>query len=619
MTVPFERQLGAQPGVQLNPLRDNSEIPSLDNSDQRFGIMCRLTRGRIDKPFLVNRGNLYKKTGRGEQIRVSALNEAWIHINEALNNGAYEAVVQRLVTDSAVVKYAVAYQGAGAAFSFTVEAGAITAITPTTAGTGYTVGQALTITEEGGSGATAEVATVDADGGILTVTVSAGGTGYTTPTISVANPISFGVSTTVPIGPYLFALKHLECYNDGIKIDFRADEKKTAGVAVANDRITIIVRDKDGDALYEIYGSLDPTALDDYGNSIFLEDVAGKLTGDNVEIEVGATTSIATTSPAYGYDPTTLVANWAKSGVLIAFTEGGTAYTTQDYADARTKLQFTPFNYSYISSGGSQSTALIAQLVQLAYDTNRQLRIDVPGNLTPAAAIAFVEGLNLGGNVNAAHLVHVFWAPLKTNDPTGLNGKGYFGVATLNIAYACGRNAQRNAKGFAPKNRVIAGREHPLNRTGVTQTYIPTSQELSTLARAKINPVISISFTGGSRYVFSDSLTSAQVDSSLKKLISVADMSTSIDEAVTTYGNDVVQLPMQDAQKRLNDFLRNLFEGAEASGWLVPSADPFMAGSAWKFEVKPNEVNPYDKIDVNYWLRYDGTVRQIFVTQTLSR
>ena len=45
MTVAFVRQLGSEPGVQLNPLRDASEVPSTDNADQVFGIMMRATRG----------------------------------------------------------------------------------------------------------------------------------------------------------------------------------------------------------------------------------------------------------------------------------------------------------------------------------------------------------------------------------------------------------------------------------------------------------------------------------------------------------------------------------------------------------------------------------------------
>ena len=90
MAVAFVRQLGYESGVQLNPLRDNSEIPSSDNSDQVFGIIMRSTRGRIDRPFKVDRGNVFKKLGTGEQMRVNTLNEAWVHVVEALNNGAYE-------------------------------------------------------------------------------------------------------------------------------------------------------------------------------------------------------------------------------------------------------------------------------------------------------------------------------------------------------------------------------------------------------------------------------------------------------------------------------------------------------------------------------------------------
>jgi hypothetical protein len=153
----------------------------------------------------------------------------------------------------------------------------------------------------------------------------------------------------------------------------------------------------------------------------------------------------------------------------------------------------------------------------------------------------------------------------------------------------------------------------------MTQVYSPRDQELNALARAKINPVMYEVYTGGGRYVFRDSLTCALVESSLKKLISVADMSTSIDDAVTRAGKDMLQLPMQVAVKRMQDFLVELFEGAESSGWLVPSSAPEMNGNAWKFDVRPNEVRPYDRMDCSYWLRYDGTVRQIFVTQTLTR
>lgn len=618
MTTAFVRQLGAEAGVQLNPLRDNSEIPTQDNYDQAFGIMMRATRGRIDKPFKVDRGNVFKKLGKGEQIRAApgyALNEAWVHVVEAVNNGAYEAVVQRLVkADEAVIKYAVAYMGSGLVLGTpTVSGGVVTDIPITNGGTGYGVAPDITITGVGtGASATATVVA-----GVVTALTIVGGTGYSSaPTVTVADTPKFTAALNLPAIPYLFAVKHLECFNDGIKVDFRAEEKRVGGVNVANDKITLVIRDRDGGALYEFTGSLSSTAVDDYGNSAYLTDVVSGMTGA-VEVSVGLLGEIPATSTAYGYSAATGQPNWAKSNVLACFTEGGTGYSIGDYMAAREKLQYTPFNYGYISSGGTQSAALLAQLAQLAFDTNRQLRFDVPGGLSVEAAIAFVENQNMGAS-QTSHLMHQFWPLFKSDDPTGVNGKGYYGAATLNIAYACLRNAQTDAKGFAPKNYPIAGRQWPVRRTGIVHDARPSDQELNALARAKINPIMFETYTGGGRTVFRDSLTAALVESSLKKLIAVADMSTSIDDAVTRFSKDVEQLPMSVAVKRAQDFLKVLFEGAQVAGWLVPSSEPNMNGAAFKYEAKPNAIRPYDRMDINYWLRYDGTVRQIFVTQTLS-
>lgn len=554
MSTAFTRQLGAESGVQLNPLRDNSEIPAGDNSDQVFGIIMRATRGRIDKPFAVDRGNVFKKLGNGEQMRLSALNEAWVHVVEALNKGAYQAIVQRIVPAAAAIKWLV-------------------------------VGVEM-------SSATPPVPT----GGF-----------------------TFTASTTDPSGPFLFAVKHLECHNDGIKVEFRSESTQSGGLDVANDKLTLRLRDSDDALLYEFYGSLKSDSTDDYGNSNYLPDVVQSQT-DAVEVRVGVTGAsavIAAGSQAYGYDSNGRQ-QWTKSPALVCFTEGGTAYSTQDYMGAREKLQYTQFDYAYISSGGTQAPALLAQLAQLAFDTNRQLRFDIPGSLSVDAAIAFVNQLNMGAS-QTAHLMHAFWTPLKSDDPTGVNPNGYIGTATLNIAYACGRNAQVNAKGFAPKNYPVAGREWPIQRTRISQTVKLRDQDLSALAKAKINPVVYETYTGGGRYVFRDSLTCALVESSLKKLIAVADMSTSIDEAVTRAAKDNLQLPMEMAVKKTQDFLKTLFEGAETADWIIPSSEPEMGGKSFVYDVRPNAVRPYEDMDVTYALRYDGTNRRTFVTQTLSK
>jgi hypothetical protein len=543
MATAFTRQLGAESGVQLNPLRDNSGIPAVGNSDQVFGIVMRSTRGRIDKPFKVNRGNVSALLGGGETIKANSLNEAYVHVVEALNKGAYECVVQRLAPSTAQ---------------------------------------------------------------IYTANLNIAGDGTHTWTASLVADAAAELT-----------VKHYGCFNDGIKFSIHSDEKKVGGVLMDNDMVTLRVLDAGNVVIHEFTGSLLPSKLDDSGNSLFLPNVIAAYT-DLLEVQVASGfTVIATNSLAYGYDSFGK-SKWATSNLLNCFVEGGFAYTTADYMRCREALQYSPNDFAYIASGGTQSTALLAQLAQLAFDTNRQLKFDVPSNLSADDAITFVEQLNMGANPTA-HLIHAFWSPFTCDDPTGINPKSYLGTSTLNIAYCCLRNAQVNGRGFAPKNYPVAGREYPVQRTRITQSVILKDQQLNALAKAKINPVVYETYSGGGRYVFRDSLTCALVDSSLKKLISVADMSSHIDEAVTRAGKDFLQLPMKVAQSRMNDYLEFLFSGAQSSGWLVPSSDPSMGGKAYKFSVVPDEVRPYDKLNVSYWLRYDGVARQIFVTQTLTR
>lgn len=544
----FKRQLGSESGVQLNPLRDSGELPAGSNADQVFAIPMRATRGRIDKAFTVNRGNVKARLGKGESVRVNSLNEAWVQTVEALQKGAYAAVVSRLHTSEAALSWIVVKE--------TLDVGDL----PT-------------------------------------------------------GNYTFEVSPTEPVAPYLFAIKHLECFNDGIKVSFHADENRVGGVNQGNSMVTLRLLDKDDEKLAEYTGSLLPGDTDDNGNSKYLPDVIANRT-DTLEVLVGATTEIAATSSAYGYEGRT--PKWVTSDVQIYFTEGSTTYAAEDCQRAAVQLEKTQHAYGYIVSGGTKSAPLMDALFGLMHRLNRQFRFDVPGDLEPEAAVAWLEQMNASGR-ESAHLAHAFWAPLKANDPAGINPRFHLGTAALNVAKSCARNAQTNAKGFAPKNYPVAGRDWPVDRSGIVQTYTPDDQELDLLARAKINPVIYSTYTGGGRYVWLDSLTCAPVDNSLRKLISVVDMSTSIDDAVTRFAKDALQKPMKVSVKMTIDFLQALFEGAEASDWIVPSDDPVMDSRAFRFEVKPNEARPYDRMDVSYWLRYDGTNRQTFVTQTLSR
>lgn len=537
MTAAFVRQLGSQPGIQLNPPRDNSDGFVPDNSDQVFAIAARLLRGRIDRPFKVNRGNVERKVGKGESIRTNALNEGRVQLVEALGRGAYEAVVCRLVPAAALLKYVVA------------------------------------------------VADVDGD-------------------------LSWNVYEELP-EDYVIGFRHLECFNDGAIFEVHADAVREAAVEVDATLINVRIREPNGNILLEQAGSLSMTALDDFQRSAYLPDVIETTYKiPEVEVFIKPGSVIAVGSNAYGRG-TNGLDNYSSSGVQLYFTEGGTAYVTDDLIRARTQLKNAEFDYKYIASGGTKSPALLAQLAQLANDLGRPMALDVDGTLTPAQAIAFVEQLGLD-----AYLVRAFWAPLRCDDPLN-GGKVVLGTSGLNVAFSCARNAIKDARGFARMNAPIAGKDYPLGRGGITQIYDPDEFELSDLAKAHINPVLYARYSGGGVYVFTDCLTLAKTEASYRKLTTVADMSSTIDDTVCLALKEFLQLPMTETIARGKRFLQKLFEGAQSAGWLVPSVE--LDGKAFLFQLVPDPVRPVDKVKVTYSLRYDGVTRQIDVTQTISR
>ncbi|MEJ7808179.1 MAG: hypothetical protein WKG03_19930 [Telluria sp.] len=543
MFYPHTRQLQAQPGVQLNPLRDNTDGFSPQPTDQAFAVVGRFKRGRIDAPFRVNRGNLKAKLGTAESLRLSALNEAYVQTSETLDGGAYEAVVVRLTTPAAANGYAAFVVGVG------------------------------------------------------------------------GTPSAFPATMTVPLAPFVFHLQMLDCFNDGYRFEVAANKTLAAdGVAsVPAKVITLRIREPNNNLLYEFTGSLDPLAVDEHGKDYFIGSVIESQT-DLVKITVAADADIPITADCYGRNPDG-TQKTATSGVnpVVLFAEGGTGYIASDYDAAVAKLENGSVDFGYIIGGGSQAVALLSKLGALAVRSNRQFAYDVPGNLTPAAAAAFVGQLNFD-----SHYIQAYWAPLLTDDPVN-GGKAYIGTSGYNVGLRCARNAQTNAYGLAPKNYPVAGKDWPLARTGVKQMYSTADPELSDLANAKINPVIFQRYNDGGKFVFSDSITSAKVNVSYRKLISVSEMSATIDDMVAKFGREVLQLPMDAAIKRTEAFLKATFDGCRASDWFVASNDPALGEKGYTFSVKRNNVRPADRMDVTYGCHYDGVVRAIHITQTLSR
>jgi hypothetical protein len=516
--------------------------------------------------------------------------------------------------------------GTGATARITDTAdGVITAITaPVSSGDYLNSVPAISIKNiNGGIGSGAQATATVTAGDISAVTVVSGGSGYVAGKILVTanlatNP-SFTLSNTLPdhdVEPYLMAIKDLECINDGVIVSMHSESvANSSGVDVDTKKIVIKIIDPKSPRSYRYVftGDLTDNGLDDYGFSTFLPDVISRKT-EVIEAYIGGDAFISKDSLMYGDDEDG-EERWVSSGVLKAFVEGDAAYTTATYVAARNKLINTPLDFHYISSLDTDSVAMIKELAYLSYATNRNLRFDVQGD-TYLEAIAFINSLNIPERLEN-HLLHAFWCPVLAEDPTSQNGSMQMGAATLNVAYACLRNARRNSRGFAPKNYPIMGKRWPLGRSrkNLRALQTLTRAQLNALAKAKINPVI---YEDG-QYIFADAITCAQVDVSLRKLIAVTDMSTSLDDGVTRFCNSVKGYPMEDAIKLTKDYLKTLFEGAEAAGWLVPSLDPDMLGKSFKYEVIAHPDRPYDSWIVNYWLRYAGTARQAYVTQTYIR
>ena len=535
MGIAFTRQLGSEPGVQINPLKDRTTGGVLGTFDQTAAIVGRFTRGRIDKPFRVNRSTLKTLLGKPASISLSLLNEAYVHVYEALQRGAREVVVSRLSVPGAVVSWV----------NF------------------------------------ASLATS-----------------------------TFAVSSTAPVAGTL-GVKYLGCHNDGIIVRVHADTKLVTGSPAANDVVTVKILDADGVELFSVKGSLNSASVDEFGQSNFLPDVSAALTS-RLEWAIVGTPTIATTHDGYGKDASG-VDKYATSAVMANFTEGGTGYVAADYDRSVEALRNGQQDFGYIMGGGTRAVLLITKLADLAFDTNRQFIFDVAGDLTASGAIAFVASLGFG-TAGRDHYPQAYWAPLISLDP--INGNlVVLGVSGVQAGFRCARNAQTNNYGLAPKNQPIAGLNGALGRARVTQILTLTDQNLSDLADAKINPVIFQMFSSGSLFVFSDSLTCANTKLSYRKLIPVAEMSADLDERIARFGRECLQLPMEQGIQRMKDYLQKLFGYALASNWLVDEGNPEIPPFA--FEVKRNAVQPADRMDVNYWLHYDGVVRQVFVQQTI--
>ncbi|WP_395601215.1 hypothetical protein AB4P95_29825 (plasmid) [Pseudomonas sp. A1437] len=547
MTIPFSRSIDKRSGVQLNYINDMSEMPSTSTVAHNMAITGRFARGRTDKVFAVSRDKIKRVLGSAQSLSVSALGEPYVHIYEALKKGTVQAIVSRLVSADATNKLMVA---------------------------------------------TAAVAPAEGQPAPPVWTLVDEATGAT--------------------GTYLIAIRHLECFSDGVKAEIHADAATDAeGEPVASKIITLQLRDVATNAIVlgPYKGSLDPAALDEFGQSNYIADIVAQYTDLLQVVDVHADAEVPVACVFYGKKDNKDV---YASAALNYFTEGSTLYTTEDLDAAIDRIKRSKPTFTYIGGGGTESLALISRLLDLGKQINKQVAWDIAGRFTPEAAATFYA--SVGGATDSLYS-QCYWAPITATNPV-VGGKAYMGTSGMNIGLRCARNAQTNAKGIAPRNVVIAGSDFAVDRTSMVQTYEPSDDELEVLAASRINPVIYKDYASGGKYAWLDSLTGAQTEGATK-LIAVVEMATYVDDTIASAAQEALQKPMAKAIEKTTKFIATFLEALQSANWLQPSEA--LDGACYQATIQANANQPFEKMNIDTAICYDGTARIIVQQQSIVR
>lgn len=413
-------------------------------------------------------------------------------------------------------------------------------------------------------------------------------------------------------GSYLLAIKHLECFSEGVKAEIHADAAvDDAGAPAASKIIVLQLRDVTTNeiVLGPYKGSLDPSALDEFGQTYFIADVVAQYTDLLEVVDVAADASVPITCGFYGKKDNK---DAYSSAILKYFTEGPTLYTNDEIDAAIDRIRRSKPTFTYIGSGGTENLMLISRLLDLGKEINKQVPWDIAGRFTPEAAVTFYE--SVGGATDSLYS-QCYWAPIKATNPV-VGGKAFMGTSGLNIGLRCARNAQTNAKGIAPRNVVIAGSDYAVNRTSMEQTYEPSDDELELLAASRINPVLFKDYASGGKYAWIDSLTGAQTEGA-SKLIAVVEMATYVDDTIASAAQEALQKPMAKAIEKTSKFVGTFLESLQSAEWLQPSEQ--LDGSCYSATIQANANQPFEKMNIDTSICYDGTARIIVQQQSIVR
>lgn len=106
MQVPFKRALvGDQTGVVVKVPADTTGMMLPSAGAGVVAVVGQFSRGRYDKPFLVDRSKVQQALGKPKSMRANRQNEAHVQAYEAALRGASGIVVSRVVSAEAKLKW----------------------------------------------------------------------------------------------------------------------------------------------------------------------------------------------------------------------------------------------------------------------------------------------------------------------------------------------------------------------------------------------------------------------------------------------------------------------------------------------------------------------------------
>ena len=405
---------------------------------------------------------------------------------------------------------------------------------------------------------------------------------------------------------YLLAVKMADAIEQGVYVTF------AAGSEDGYVRVTIRELDKnsagfdtdEGYVLYEFEGSCVAGELDENGNSAFIDDMASRFYGDWLKVVVAKEIDAKQLADAMSKP---------RSAAVIAFEDKGTV-AVENKTKAVTALGRTNIKYRYLVVS-SNDIVINSQMMALAQEFNRKIFIEVPGELTPEAAAAWIANFNY--SAQGGMYFDFNWSPLRRDDPLGISGNVMFGTVGQKAGAACARNAITNGHGLAKLNQPIAGKDYFITGDRIAQVYFPDDTEMALLAKARINPAISSEYHDGSGYVWADSFSGAKKNG-ISKLASAAEIAIWAQDQWGKFGKSLLQKPMKEGIQLMSRFSTRQLQAMEASDWLIPSEQ--LGGKAWAFSVAPNERYPDDRLDTILKLSIDGVVRVVNIsTEMYSR